>query len=227
MVFGFHRKSKSNKEIARQDVMVTEQGPIELYRRDANGDTRRVPAQTVRQLQQEFSGPREPYSHRYRPIHTAHGPGLYRNHQLVRGDTIEMQKFNRRYIYHRKAFDWYNSQRYNLIDDIEEILEPTRNTYEISRNQELQFPKHEYGYRSGYNHYDYDPNENYSNRKRVPKKKCCESDSKQVDADDDTVYIVKKKEAPKQAYAEPIYSTPQLEYNPPVQKESMAYIVSI
>lgn len=60
----------------------------------------------------------------YIPIAINHGPGLYRSHTMVSGDSIRLREFNRTYIHHRPAFDWYRNDRYNLIDDIEEILLP-------------------------------------------------------------------------------------------------------
>ena len=60
----------------------------------------------------------------YIPIHTSHGPGLYRNHSMVHGDSLRVREYDRVYIHHRPAFDWYNNNRYDLIDDVEEVLLP-------------------------------------------------------------------------------------------------------
>lgn len=103
MVFGKFRRNKP-EEVARQDVMMTQNGPIELYRRDQNGQVKRIPRELVQDIQ--YGNPREPQQRRFRPMHTSHGPGLYRNHTMALGDKLEFQKYNRLYIYHRPPFDW-------------------------------------------------------------------------------------------------------------------------
>jgi hypothetical protein len=43
-------------------------------------------------------------------------------HLTVTGDKISYSNPHRNYIYHRQAFDWYNSKRALILDDMEEIL---------------------------------------------------------------------------------------------------------
>ncbi len=142
----------------------------------------------IRMLKEhELPPPRVPYSDRYRPMYTFHGPGLSRNHQFIRGDNIkETGYFNRTYIYHRAAFDWYDTRRENVLDDIEEILEPNSKYYEVISNDNY----------FKYNRYHCEPNGGCG---KMPRKLITRTD-------DDKIYIVKRKD-------HPIYSNPEIENN--------------
>jgi hypothetical protein len=64
----------------------------------------------------------------YEPFTIRHGTfdrGL-RHHIPVRGDRIVENGLTRKYIFHRNPFDWYNSRRAIILDDIEEVLPPSQ-----------------------------------------------------------------------------------------------------
>ena len=195
---GNERRGK--REIARQEVMVTPDGPIELYRKDKNGNEIKVPLEKVAQLAEKY---KRRTNASYRPVKTSHGPGLRGHHRMVSGDHYKTTQFSRSYIYHRPAFDWYNGNGADLIDDIEEVLEPVS-----------QQPFYSNTYDSDYD-YNYDPHEEYHRRNRS----CSKS------RDNDVIYIVKKKpekqqvvkEAPKPVYQapQPVYQAPQPVYQAP------------
>lgn len=108
-------------------------------------------------------------NHQYIPIETNHGPGLYRNHTWVHGDSLRTREYNRTYIYHRPAFDWYRNDRWNLIDDIEEILAPGHQQHpkfdvEKCHKPDLKYKKHRRDY--GHNEYRYNANDTYARRTR-------------------------------------------------------------
>lgn len=100
------RRRQGRQEIARQDVMVTKNGPVELYRRDENGNEIRVPREQLRFINSRKSQSRSE-RHQYKPVQSRHGPGLYRNFTSVRGDALRLNKPTRTFVYHRPAFDWY------------------------------------------------------------------------------------------------------------------------
>jgi hypothetical protein len=45
------------------------------------------------------------------------------DHHIAAGDRIIDKHLSRRYIYHRKPFDWYNTQRAVVLDDVEELFD--------------------------------------------------------------------------------------------------------
>ena len=99
------RRRQGRQEIARQDVLVTRNGPIELYRRDQNGNEIRVPRDQLKYISSCDRQQRD--RHQYNPVQSRHGPGLYRNFSTVKGDSLRLRKPTRTFVYHRAAFDWY------------------------------------------------------------------------------------------------------------------------
>ena len=193
---GNERRGK--REIARQEVMVTPDGPIELYRKDKNGNEIKVPLEKVAHLAEKY---RQRTNATYRPVKTSHGPGLRGHHRMVSGDNYKMNQYSRSYIYHRPAFDWYNGTGADLIDDIEEVLEPVS-----------QAPFYSNTYDSDYD-YNYDPHEEYHRRNRS-----CSRTGRSKSRDNDVIYIVKKKPERQQGVKEeskPVYQAPQPVYKAP------------
>jgi hypothetical protein len=138
-------RDKRKREIAKQDVMITRRGPVELYRRDAcdfddyTSDRARMSSSAA----STHSSRRRHGSSKYRrPMVACYDTGVdfdyvkpnisyrqalpepyyKRGHLPVSGDKLVQNHFTRRYIYHRTPFDWYNSERAVIIDDIEEIV---------------------------------------------------------------------------------------------------------
>ena len=93
------------REIARLDVMLTPEGPIEISRK---GGRRSSDKYYVSELFDDVRRPRYSDSVPHMPIS---------------GDRIVYNDFNRKYIYHRPPFDWYNtSDAEFVLDDYEEIV---------------------------------------------------------------------------------------------------------
>lgn len=96
--------SRHHREVARQDVVIGPHGPVEIYRAD------RAPRRKVKNdcLSTKYKLNRS-------ELNTM-------RHLTVNGDKISYSNPHRNYIYHRQAFDWYNSRRAIVLDDMEEIL---------------------------------------------------------------------------------------------------------
>lgn len=167
-------------------------------------------------------------NHQYIPIETNHGPGLYRNHTMVHGDSLRTREYNRTYIQHRPAFDWYRNDRYNLIDDIEEILLPghLQNPKFDLKNYYKPDPKYK-RYRRDYGdeEYTYNVNETYASRTRHRGNRCSSH-----------VPVVRKEPEPEPVYRpepqpEPVYYSepkPVVVSKPePVQQPTYSNITSI
>lgn len=223
-----------HEEIARQDVMITPQGPVELMRKDQYGNSVMVPRHEARQISQQCHKPR-PHRRPYNPMITRHGPGLYRNHQMVRGDSIEVHTMpTREYIYHRRPFDWYNTCRFDLIDDIEEILEPSGHQYEkndFHGAHAEQYKHHNYvGHfesenRKLYRDYDYDSHQDYAHRAKLAYRNQSGSRSRSRNCEDDTIYVVKKKSEPQKSTT--ISPAPEIRYYEPHSKPAASNITSV
>ena len=130
---------------ARQDVMLTPEGPVELYRKDSNGRERSLNADKVTKLtakyknhkrqeyrrnasikgNYDFIKPRVTYRHQDRRPARPSRPCPHSrdyNRLAVSGDKIIEKHPTRSYIYHRQPFDWYNSYNIEILDDIEEVI---------------------------------------------------------------------------------------------------------
>lgn len=67
-------------------------------------------------------------SHRYEDSrHRNYRKRSYFNPLL--GDNFVDRKFARTYVYYRPPFDWYKSERYEILDEYEEILMPEKPIY--------------------------------------------------------------------------------------------------
>lgn len=98
---------RHHREIARQDVQLHASGPAEFYRSDRNSK------KCIDRAQRDCLSTK--YKKNKSELNTM-------RHLTVNGDKISYSNPHRNYIYHRQAFDWYNSRRALILDDIEEIL---------------------------------------------------------------------------------------------------------
>lgn len=101
-------RRRNHQEIARQDVVVGPSGPVEIYRADRNPHRGYLERAKKDSISTKYKNNRS-------ELNTM-------RHLTVNGDKISYSNPHRNYIYHRQAFDWYNSRRAVVLDDMEEIL---------------------------------------------------------------------------------------------------------
>lgn len=125
-------RNTRRREIARQDVIITPEGPVELYRRDTNGNEKALSMEQVSRLSRNvrsapLAGRRKPRAELEpsqisfkNPILSAYD--RTRTHLNVSGDRIVHRNLTRSFILHRPPFDWYDSNQGIVLDEIEEVI---------------------------------------------------------------------------------------------------------
>lgn len=113
-------------EIARQDVIVTPDGPIEIFRKDQLGNSVSLTSEQARQLMEKYTMQQVPQRRSRSRVNcrsrsrvncrprsrvncrsrSRGDPGLYRDHIMVKGDGLETYRSGRKYINYRNPFDW-------------------------------------------------------------------------------------------------------------------------
>lgn len=161
-----YKQYMSNKqEIARQDVILTPEGPVELYRRDINGAEKVLDPNDYELIKRQYKTKFDFTEY------------LAKSNNYYNGNVINYPHKRQPRRQQRHAFDWYDkvSSKYSIIDEKVQVLPNKYDNYydnedEISRKSYYS-PRRRYSsrssssrrrYRSG-SRYDDDIYDDYSN----------------------------------------------------------------
>lgn len=107
--------------------MLTEDGPVEVYRKDSNGYERAAPVEKISELRYK-THKKKPFKQEYDYLEpyvtyrSSRGNINRRGHSMVKGDKYVHHNLTRSYVFHRQPFDWYDTVNTDVLDDVEEVI---------------------------------------------------------------------------------------------------------
>jgi hypothetical protein len=107
--------------------MLTEDGPVEVYRKDSNGYERAAPVEKISELRYKTHR-KKPFKQEYDYLEpyvtyrSSRGNINRRGHSMVKGDKYVHHNLTRSYVFHRQPFDWYDTVNTDVLDDVEEVI---------------------------------------------------------------------------------------------------------
>jgi hypothetical protein len=135
-----HKRSKQREEIARQDIIITPNGPVEILRKDLDGKTRALSPRKLNELYNQYSignsyetqrnlytknkSRRSKYKNYINPYdyHYQHHHSYDDEYNDKFYSRSNYTRHNYSKYFARKPFDWYKPKHAVLMDDFNEVI---------------------------------------------------------------------------------------------------------